>query len=105
MNPLWIFSFLNGAFIMKSLFSIAAAAALIAGAAGAATADPIYEAKGVPITPHQLGVLASVLRVAHLEEQAPLATLMAGMPASPHQVAILGPRPTEQQIAARPAAD
>jgi hypothetical protein len=92
--------------IMKNLFSITAAAALIAGAAGAATAEPIYEARGVPITPHQVGVLGSVLRVADLQEQAPVATPMAaGMPASPHQVAVLTPRPTEQQIAARPVAD
>ena len=92
--------------MMKNLFSIAAAAALIVGAAGAATAEPIYEAKGVPITPHQLGVLGSVLRVTHLQEQAPVATLTAaGMPASPHQVAVMTPRPTEQQIAAGLAAD
>jgi phosphoribosylcarboxyaminoimidazole (NCAIR) mutase len=92
--------------MMKNLFSIAAAAALIVGAAGAATAEPIYEAKGVPITPHQLGVLGSVLSVTHLQEQAPVATLRAaGMPASPHQVAVMTPRPTEQQIAAGLAAD
>ena len=63
--------------IMKNLFSIAAGAALMLGAAAAATAEPIYEAKGVPITPHQVGVLGSVLRVPHLAEQAPTPTLTA----------------------------
>ena len=91
---------------MKNLFSIAAAAALLLGAAGAAQAEPIYEAKGVPITPHQVGVLGSVLRVAHLQEQAPTPALtVGGMPASPHQIAVLTPRPGEQQVAAQRVAD
>ena len=85
---------------MKSLFSIAAAAALMLSVASAATAEPTYEVRGVPITPHQLGVLGSVLRVAHLQEGAPIPTLTAaGMPASPHQVAVLTPRPKAIEVA------
>ena len=87
---------------MKSLFSIAAAATLMLGAAGAATAEPTYKAKGVPITPHQVGVLGSVLRMVHIQEQMPTsAVTAAGMPASPHQMAVLAPRQSEQQVVAR----
>jgi hypothetical protein len=90
---------------MKSLFSSAAAAMLMLGAA-AATAEPTYQAKSVPITAHQVGVLGSVLRMAHIQEQAPASALTAaGMPASPHQMAVLAPRPSEQQVAARHTAD
>jgi hypothetical protein len=92
--------------IMKNLFSIAAAAMLMLGAAGAATAEPAYEAKGVPITPHQVGVLGSVLRMAHIQEQAPAPALTAaGMPASPHQMAVLAPRQSESQVVAGQAVD
>jgi hypothetical protein len=92
--------------IMKNLFSIAAAATLMLGAAAAATAEPTYEARGVPITPHQVGVLGSVLRVAHIQEQMPTsAPTAAGMPASPHQIAVLAPRPSERQVVAGQAAD
>jgi hypothetical protein len=91
---------------MKSLFSSAAAAMLMLGAAGAATAEPTYQAKGVPITPHQVGVLGNVLRMAHIQEQAPASALMAaGMPASPHQMAVLAPRQSEHQVVARHAAN
>jgi hypothetical protein len=86
---------------MKNLFSIAAVAALMLGGAGAA-AEPSYEVRGITITPHQVNVLGTVLQAAYVEERAPTATLtILGMPASPHQVAVLTPRPTEQQIARR----
>jgi hypothetical protein len=54
-----------------------------------ATTLPSYEAKGFPITPHQISIVGS----AHVEEQSPIPSLMmAGMPASPHQIAVLLPR-------------
>lgn len=50
---------------------------------------------------HQVGVLGSVLRIADVQEWAATPTLMAaGVPASPHRVAVLAPRPAEQQIVA-----
>lgn len=90
---------------MKNLFSFAVTAALMLGV-GTATAEPTYQAKAVPITPHQVGVLGSVLRIADMQEWAAAPSLMAaGMPASPHQVAVLAPRAAEQQIVARQSAD
>jgi hypothetical protein len=51
---------------------------------------PSYEVMGFPITLHQISVVGS----AHVEEQLRSPSLMmAGMPASPHQVAVLTPRP------------
>jgi hypothetical protein len=92
--------------IMKNLFSIAAATMLMLGAASAATAEPTYGAKGVPITPHQVGVLGSVLRIAHIQEQtATPALTAAGMPASPHQMAVLAPPQSEPQVVAGQAAE
>ena len=91
---------------MKNLFSTAAAAALMLGMAGAAMAEPTYQAKGVPITLHQVGVLGGVLRIADMQEWAAIPTsTAAGMPASPHQMAVLTPRAAEQQVAARQMAD
>ena len=56
----------------------------------ASTAIPSYEVMGFPITLHQISILGS----AHVEEQSPSPSLvMAGMPASPHQIAVLTPRP------------
>jgi len=63
-----------------------------------AAALPSYEVMGFPITLHQISVVGS----AHVEEQSPSPSLvMAGMPASPHQVAVLTPRP--RMIEALPA--
>ena len=75
---------------MKTLFSTAGTLALIltGGAAGAADL-PIYEIIGFPITQHQLAAVNS----AHVQEQSPSPTLtLGGMPASPHQIAVLTPR-------------
>jgi hypothetical protein len=56
----------------------------------ASTAIPSYEVTGFPITPHQISIVGS----AHVEEQSPGPLLMmADMPASPHQIAVLTPRP------------
>ncbi len=75
---------------MRNLFWISAAAALIlSGTAAAAGELPSYEVMGFPITPHQLVAVNS----AQVQERspAPMQTL-GGMPASPHQIAVLTPR-------------
>ena len=73
---------------MKRLFLLAAVAAVITQGAGVAAAAelPAYELAGLPISAHQI----SVVGPSHVQEALPAATLMAsGMPASPHQVAVL----------------
>ena len=78
---------------MKKLFPMAAAAAVMLSAASAMAAElPTFEALGFPITPHQIVVVGA----AHVEEQSPTPTLtLAGMPASPVQIAVLTPRAKE----------
>lgn len=62
---------------------------------------PSYAVMGFPITPHQFSVVGS----AHVEEQSPSpSVMMADMPASPHQVAVLTPRPMKALPATNPAA-
>ena len=76
---------------MKRLFLFATVAVLIhGGAAVAAAAElPTYEVAGFPIT----AVQASVMGSAHLQETSRQSTLtLDGMPASPHQIAVLAPR-------------
>jgi hypothetical protein len=76
--------------------SIAAVAALMTGGVAAKAAElPTYEVMGFPITPHQFVALGP----ANAQERTPTVTLtLAGMPASPHQIAVLTQRqrPTEQ---------
>ena len=76
---------------MKNLLSVAAVTASILGGAGASAAElPSYELMGFPISTHQFSVLGS----ANIKERSPSASLaMAGMPASPHEVAVLTARP------------
>jgi hypothetical protein len=63
-----------------------------------AAAVPSYEVMGFAITPHQFSVVGS----ANVKEQSPSPSLtITGMPASPHQVAVLTPRP--RTIEALPA--
>jgi hypothetical protein len=85
--------------VMKNVLSVAATAALVAGGAGAAAAElPVFERMGFPITAHQVSVVGG----AHVQERSSSPALtLAGMPASPHQVAVLTPRPRipQQQIA------
>lgn len=87
--------------IMRNLFSIAATAAVMLGGTGAGAAElPTFERMGLPITLNQVQVVGA----AHVQERSPTPTLtLGGMPASPHQVAVLTPRPrmTEQQITER----
>jgi hypothetical protein len=64
--------------------------AIAGGRSSLSTALPSYEVMGFPITRHQISIVGS----AHVEEQSPSPSLMmAGMPASPHQIAVLTPRP------------
>ena len=76
---------------MKYLLSIAAITAVTLCGAGTEAAQlPSYELMGFPISQHQFSLLGS----ANIKEQSPSPSLtMACMPASPHQVAVLTPRP------------
>jgi hypothetical protein len=75
---------------MSNRFLIAAATSLMIGGFGATAAElPTYEVNGLSITSHQLAVVGP----ANAEEEAPTPGLtLAGMPASPHQIAVLTPR-------------
>ena len=79
---------------MKTIL-ISAVAALLLGGTGAARAQSaIFETQGLPIAPHQ----AQLTGLADLPEQAPSSSLMLGaMPASPHQLAVLAPRPAARR--------
>jgi hypothetical protein len=79
---------------MKKLFLIAAAIATISGTASekAGACDlrfPIFELMGFPITSHQVALLGGGGVV---ERLAAPTRVLAGMPASPHQIAVLTPR-------------
>ena len=73
----------------KMLVILAAASPFIPNGARARAAElPIYELMGFPIFPHQFSELGS----AHVEQRSPVPTLtLNGMPASPHQIAVLTP--------------
>ncbi len=76
---------------------LAAAAILMLGTAGASAGElPSFQFAGLPITPLQMSVLG---QSGEVQEQPAAPTLMHdGMPASPHQIAVLSHRP---QTAAR----
>ena len=78
---------------MSHRWSIAAAAVLMLGTAGIAAAQtPTYEVTGFSITPHQFVVLGP----ANAEQEvSAVPETMAGMPASPLQIAVLTPRRQE----------
>jgi hypothetical protein len=86
---------------MKNLFLIATAIAAIGGVAtnhadACALRLPSFEVTGFPITRHQVALLGSN----QVEESAVTPTLMlGGMPASPHQIAVLTPRAKTLRIA------
>jgi hypothetical protein len=77
--------------IMWYRLSIAAIAGLLLGGVGAVAGElPTYEVIGFPLTQHQLLAVNS----AAVKERSPTPTLtLAGMPASPHQIVVLTPRP------------
>ena len=76
---------------MSKLFSMIGAAVVVLGGINAKAEDlPAFEKFGFPITQTQVSVRGS----AGVREGSPTPTLMLqGMPASPHQVAVLSPRP------------
>jgi hypothetical protein len=75
--------------------SIKALTALALGTVSASAAElPQYESAGFPISPAQI----TVLGIDDFQERPLTPTLtLNGMPASPHQLAVIGPR-TRQQI-------
>ncbi len=82
---------------MRYRFLIVISACLAARAAPAIAADlPVYEVKGLPLTPHQLALLGPAGAEQRQSDGIPT---LAGMPASPHQIAVLTPR---RKILARP---
>jgi hypothetical protein len=83
---------------MKKLLPITATVALmVCGGAAIAAELPTYEVMGFPIT----GLQVAVMGGSGVEEQSSSPTLMsAGMPASPHQVTVLTPRPKVAEGAA-----
>ena len=70
--------------------SITALTALTLGATGASAGQlPQYEVTGFPVSPLQM----SVVRTGSMQEESPTPVLtLDGMPASPHQIAVIGPR-------------
>ncbi len=83
---------------MRNRFLLPAAAALVIGSTAALAELPTYEIKGFPVTRIQVGAMNS----AEIRERSPVPALtFAGMPASPHQIAVLAPRPQSggQQVA------
>jgi len=80
---------------MSKHLSIASVVAftLIGGIAASAQDLPTYEAMGFPISSVQVSILGCSAQV---QEREPVTTFtMAGMPASPHQIAVLAPRKRE----------
>lgn len=76
---------------MRKIFLIAAAIApvMVVGSSAGSAELPTFEARGFPISRHQVAVLGS----ANVQEQSAVATLtLSEMPASPHQIAVLKPR-------------
>ena len=75
---------------MKRLVLLAAVAVVLEAANVAAAAElPSYESMGLPITGLQISVVGST----HVQEVSPNPTLtVGGMPAAPHQIAVLTAR-------------
>lgn len=76
---------------MRKIFLIVAAIApvMVVGSSAGSAELPTFEARGFPISRHQVAVLGS----ANVQEQSAVATLiLSEMPASPHQIAVLTPR-------------
>ena len=86
----------------KMLLMAAIAAATMVGSGAGAGELPSFELKGFPITRHQVAVMGEQ----DVQEQSVTPTLtFGGMPASPHQIAALTPRPsmTAKAAAVKPA--
>ena len=84
---------------MKKLFLVAAVAVTVVGSCAGAAEFPVFERKGFPITRHQVAVMGAQ----DVQEQSVSPTLtFGGMPASPHQIAVLTPRSEMAITAAKP---
>jgi len=85
--------------MMRKLLATTASAAFILGAADAVAAElPTFEIMGFPVTQLQVAILGG----AHVREHSATSALtLGGMPASPHQVSVLTPRPkvVQQEVA------
>ena len=87
---------------MRKLLSITSTVIVVFGAVTAEASElPVFEKFGFPIT----GIQASLLGPADVRESSSIPTLtLGGMPASPHQVAVLTSRPRmAEQATAKPA--
>ena len=74
---------------MRKVLSISSTRIVFAGLAAEASELPTFEKLGVPITRTQVAVLGST----DVQESPPVPALtLAGMPASPNEVAVLTPR-------------
>ena len=74
----------------KLSWIIGATVVVLGGINAKAEERPAFERFGFPITQAQVAVLGS----AGVQERSPTPTLILyGMPASPHQLAVLSPRP------------
>jgi hypothetical protein len=82
---------------MQKLLSVTSTTlVMIAGLHAQAAELPAFEKFGFPITRTQVSVLGAT----GVQESSPVPTLtVAGMPASPHQIAVLTPRPRIAQQA------
>jgi hypothetical protein len=86
----WSSQTLNGGVREQAFLIIGATVVVLGGINAKAEERPAFERLGFPITQTQDAVLGS----AGVRERSPTPTLMLyGMPASPHQVAVLSPRP------------
>jgi len=78
--------------VSKLFWIIGATVVVLGGINAKAEERPAFERFGFPITQTQVAVLGS----AGVRERSPTPTptlMLYGMPASPHQVAVLSPRP------------
>ena len=74
---------------MRKVLSISSTCIVFAGLAAEASELPSFEKLGFPITRTQVAVLGST----DVQESSPVPALtLAGMPASPNEVAVLTPR-------------
>jgi hypothetical protein len=85
-----------GAVVVTGVMAATAGLSMATSAIVMAAERPSFEMKSLPITPVQVQVLGG----AGVQERAPATSLtVAGVPASPAQIAILTPR--RQHLAAR----
>ena len=100
LSRIYVYAASLGLFLAGPAVAVAQSSdAVMRDRASAVAAElPTFELMGFPITRHQVTVMGE----ANVQEQSPTATLtFGGMPASPHQIAVLTSRP---EMAAKSAA-